>query len=693
MLGTENTGAQVAGTAPDGGALHLLTAELTRRLEAAPLMQRAPAQCTHEEQARLGVLLHDLTVLRIGQTNLPHISYSLLADVWPELAAVIAAPNGQVPAVTVQELPGTLAQTERADALPLPQTTPIVPPQPATNGAAPADLRADVRTPVQAPALAQTTAPAPATASATAAAPPATPTTPVATPGAAATARALPAFLTPRALITIAVGLAVLIYALDLTIVATAGPTIVGELHAFNLYGWLFSAYSIPATVTTLLYGRLADIIGRKRLFTVTMSGFLLGSVACGLSTNILMLLAFRALQGIFAGATFPLGVAILADVYPIEQRARGFRIVPTAFAFASVLGPLAGGVITASPLGWRWIFYVNVPVIVLAIAALRFFYHEGATARRLTLRQIDWVGAATFAAGLTSVLIGVSVGGHELPWASWQEIMLIGAGLILLAAFVVRQRRTPFPLLPLTILGHRGLGGALLTISLLIWIVYSLLFFIPNLARGVLGVPTAWSGLILIPLMATWSFTAFFSLRFGQRYGFRTVALVGCIGLAAALVALTLIGPHDSWLILFVPMFFAGLGAGMINPNMMLLAQNSLSDRDQGLAGGLGNCTNALTNALIAPILTAFELTRLGAHFGGQPPDPSQLLSPAGLQTMAQGFGDLYVRDLQLALNGAIHDIFLVGFVPLVLAIGWLVLVVPTNAVARRLRMAPLGR
>jgi EmrB/QacA subfamily drug resistance transporter len=494
------------------------------------------------------------------------------------------------------------------------------------------------------------------------------------------------------ALITLAVGVAVLIYALDLTVVATAAPTIVGEFHALGLYGWLFSAYAIPATATTLLYGRLADVYGRKRLFAIVMAGFLAGSVACGLAGSMLQLVVFRALQGLCAGATFPLAVGIIADVYPIEQRARGFSIVPFTFALASVLGPTAGGFITDS-LGWRWIFFLNVPVVVLAIGILAVVYYEDRPAGQATLRHVDVPGALLLAAGLAVFLAGISTGVNGVSALSWQTVAALIGGLALLAAFVVRERRATAPLLPLRILRHRGLGGALLTIGLLIWITNSLLFFIPSLAQGVLGGTARSAGLILIPLMLTWSLVALVSLRAGQRFGFRTVALIGCAALAGALVVLAMVGPHDTQQALILPMLLAGLGAGMINPNMMLLAQHSLSDRDQGLAGGLANCTMSLTAALVAPILGALEVSRLAAHFGRSLSEPSLLLSAAGRHQLGVQFGGAYVHGLQVALGAALHDVFAAGFIALALIVVWLLVVVPSNAVVRRIRLAPLGR
>jgi MFS family permease len=403
-------------------------------------------------------------------------------------------------------------------------------------------------------------------------------------------------------------------------------------------------------------------------------------------------LIAFRALQGICAGAIFPFSVAIIADVFPIEQRARGFSIVPSAFAFSSVLGPTAGGFITTG-LGWRWIFFLNVPVVLIALGVLTLVYHESAPMRRLALRDIDIAGAVLIAGALVAALVAISIGGGPVPWLSWQESLLWTCTVALAVAFALWERRMRIPLLPLRILRHRGLGGALLTIALLIWIVDSLIFFIPSLAQGALGGTAQSAGIILIPLMLTWSLTALVSVRAGQRDGFRTLALGGCVALSAAMIALTLVRADASQDALVLPMLLAGLGAGLINPNMMLLAQNSLSDRDQGLAGGLGGCTLVLVAALVGPLLAALEVGRLAVHMGGRLPDTSQLLSAQGRHNLTLQFGADYVHDLRLALGATLHDVFSAGFIALAVVTLVLLLIVPSNALARRIRLAPLSR
>src|SRR5579884_2593381 len=226
-------------------------------------------------------------------------------------------------------------------------------------------------------------------------------------------------------LVTVAVGMGVLIYALDQTIVASALPTIAKELQGLQLYGWVFSAYTIAATATALLYGRLADLTSRKRLFVIAMSGFLASSIACGLAPNMELLVGFRAMQGLFGGATFPLAIGIIADTYPMHRRAQGFAIVPTTFALASVLGPVTGGFL-AQTVGWRWIFFVNIPVVLTAISLLLYTYKAKPVSGRLHLWDLDPPGVIALFGGLVTLLIGLTTGGNDWDWGSWEEIVLL---------------------------------------------------------------------------------------------------------------------------------------------------------------------------------------------------------------------------------------------------------------------------
>jgi EmrB/QacA subfamily drug resistance transporter len=494
---------------------------------------------------------------------------------------------------------------------------------------------------------------------------------------------------------TISVALMVLLFALDLTVVATALPTITGEFHGAALYGWVFSAYAIPVTATTLLYGRIADILGRRRLFIIVVLGFLGGSILCGFSQSMVELVIFRAVQGIFAGAIFPLAIGIIADTYPMERRAQGFSIVPTMFALAAVLGPTAGGFLTDT-VGWRWIFFLNIPVVIAALAFFLTTYaptaRTPASGSALRFGDLDFAGFGTFAAAVVVFLLALSLGGHQVAWWSGPEILLVCLALAAFSMFVRIERRARLPLLPLRLLGHRGLGGAMLSIFLLSLLSNTMIVLIPTFAQGVLGDSARSAGAVLIPMMLSWALTANIAVRLGQGRGFRNVAVPGVACLIGGLLVLSTVHFGSGQAALVPPMILLGIGAGLVNPNMMVLAQHSVSDRDQGLAGGLGNFGLNLGAALIAPILISIESNRLSVHFGATPPDASALLTAAGRHGLALRFGEATVLRLQHALDSALHDIFLLAMIPAGVLILWLLLVVPGNALAERLRMGPLG-
>lgn len=495
-------------------------------------------------------------------------------------------------------------------------------------------------------------------------------------------------------LVTVAVGIAVLIYALDQTIVATALPRITTELQGINLYGWVFSAYTIAATATTLVFGRLGDLTNRRRLFIIAMSGFLFGSILSGLAPNMPLLVAFRAIQGLFGGATFPLAIGIIADTYPIERRAQGFAIIPTTYAVASVMGPLVGGFVTAS-LGWRFIFFINVPIVTTAIFLLTASYRARAVHGRLRIQDLDPPGIITLFGGLVTLLIALTTGNQDWDWLSWEELVMLIGGVSLLIAFGYVELHTEKPLLPLRVLRHRGLGGALLTIAMLAWVSNSMIIFMPEYVQAGLSADTQGAGLVLIPLLFTWAATANIAVRIGQRKGFRNVAWWGVPPIIAGLVYIYFIHfGYEAWTV--TPgLALIGLGAGLINPNMLVLAQSSLSDRDQSMAGGLGNVAQSLSAAVAAASLTALQINRLDSYAHLSSVDnASDLITPLGRHLWSGWFGEgnLWVEQAQRWMTLSIHDAFVVAFVPAIILGLWLWrVVVPTNAQVREMRLPPL--
>ena len=237
-----------------------------------------------------------------------------------------------------------------------------------------------------------------------------------------------------------AIMLATLLAAMDQTIVATALPRIVGDLHGFSHLSWVITAYLITSTVTIPAYGKLSDLYGRRRMFVISISIFLAGSALCGLAGSMGELIAFRALQGIGAGGLLPLSQAAIADLFSPRERGRYQGFVGAMWGTASIVAPLAGGSLTDS-ISWRWIFFVNLPLGILALVVVMRTLRRGGRVRE---HRIDWAGAATLGMGITLILLASSWGGTSAPWVSARVIGPAAVGVALVVAFVLIERRAP---------------------------------------------------------------------------------------------------------------------------------------------------------------------------------------------------------------------------------------------------------
>jgi MFS family permease len=298
-----------------------------------------------------------------------------------------------------------------------------------------------------------------------------------------------------------------------------------------------------------------------------------------------------------------------------------------------------------------------------------------------------------TLFGGLVTLLLALTTGNNDWDWVSWQEAVMLTGGVLMLASFVWIELHSARPLLPLRVFTHRGLGGALVAVALVFWITTTMIVFMPEFAQVGLMTDAQGAGLVLIPLMLTWSITAQISVRLGQRLGFRNVAWWGVIPITAGLVYLFFMHfGYDGWTV--APgLALIGLGAGLINPNMQVLAQMSVSDRDQALAGGLTNVAMSLTAAVCAASMTALQEARLeGSAHSSSVDDAQWLLTPFTRHEWSSLFTNVWSGPMQRWMAGSIHDLFVVALIPAVILIFWLgFVVVPSNQKAREMRLGPL--
>ncbi|HEY2669145.1 MAG TPA: MFS transporter, partial [Rugosimonospora sp.] len=331
-------------------------------------------------------------------------------------------------------------------------------------------------------------------------------------------------FRSERGPVLVSVMLSTGLVALDSTIIATAVPSIVRDLGGFAHFPWLFSVYLLTQAVTVPLYGKLADVIGRKPVMYFGIAVFLAGSVLCGFAWSMLSLILFRAVQGIGAGAVQPISMTIVGDLYSVEERAKVQGYVAGVWGAASVLGPTLGGVF-AQYLSWRWIFFVNLPLGLAAVWMLGRHLHEQITRRA---HRIDYAGATLLIGGCSLVILGTLQGGTSWAWLSVPSVLIFAFGAAMLIGFVAVEKVAAEPVLPLWVFRERTLVGGNLSAFIVGALLIGLSSYVPNFAQGVLGVGAVVAGFVLAALTVGWPLAASVSGRIYLRIGFRDTALIG---------------------------------------------------------------------------------------------------------------------------------------------------------------------
>ncbi len=346
-------------------------------------------------------------------------------------------------------------------------------------------------------------------------------------PGAAPITRADVGLRSERGPILLAVMLSVALVAIDSTILATAVPSIVGDLGGFAQFPWLFSIYLLAQAVSVPIYGKLSDQFGRKPIMLVGVGLFVLGSVLCGFAGTMGLLIAFRAIQGLGAGAVQPVAMTIIGDLYSIAERAKVQGYVASVWGIASVIGPTLGGVFSDF-LDWRWIFFVNVPVGAVAAWMLARRFTEAKN--EVTRHKIDFAGSALLTVGASLVILGLLEGGVIWSWTSLTSIAILAGGVLLLIAFGFNERHASEPILPGWVLRRRVLNGTSLASLTVGMIVIGLTSYIPLFVQSVLGHNALVGGFAVAALSVGWPLAASQSGRLYLRVGFRSTALIGSV-------------------------------------------------------------------------------------------------------------------------------------------------------------------
>jgi EmrB/QacA subfamily drug resistance transporter len=396
--------------------------------------------------------------------------------------------------------------------------------------------------------------------------------------------------------------------ALDQTIVATALPTIAGDLHGLNHLSWVVTAYLLTTCISTPLWGKLGDLYGRKMFFQLAIVIFLAGSMLSGLSESMAELIAFRAVQGIGAGGLMVGSQAIMGDVVSARQRGKYMGYFGVVFGVTNVAGPLLGGLFTEH-LSWRWIFYINLPLGIAALFVVATVLHI--PVKRVP-HKIDWAGTAFLSIGVTCIILLTTWAGSEYAWGSGVIIALGLISLAMLGIFCWIETRVAEPIIPLWLFKNRTFTATSAVGFIIGFSMFGAIIYLPLYLQVVHGVSPTLSGLQLLPMIGGMLFTFIMSGRIVTRTGrYKVFPIVGMAVLSVGLLSLTQLGPHTSYGEVAVFMFVTGLGIGLCMQVLVVAVQNAVPYSALGVA--------TATATFFRTIGGAFGVAVLGAVFANQ--------------------------------------------------------------------------
>jgi EmrB/QacA subfamily drug resistance transporter len=482
--------------------------------------------------------------------------------------------------------------------------------------------------------------------------------------------------------------LGTLMTSLSQLIISTALPVVIASLGGIELYSWAFAATLLTSTIVVPIAGKLSDLYGRKKLYLIGMAIFIAASALAGASQTIHQLIAFRALQGLGAGCVSPAVSALIADLFPPEERGRWQGINGAIWGLSSVVGPILGGFL-AEHVSWHWVFYVNLaPGLLAAAIMLRFL--PWATQRE-ERPSIDYLGMMWLSGALLTLMLITILGGTAFPWASAPTIVLAAVGLAFVVAFVVQERRTVEPIVPLDLMR----GQTYQTVILLVFLTGAGLFgaitYVPLYLQAVLDVSPTATGLMFAPTVVVMTGMSVVAGIFMHRIGYRTLTFFTMAAGAIGFAVLTFINPSLGIFPVVLALSVIGSGIGLSFPVFIVIAQNAVDRSVVGIATSLVQLTRSLGGTIGVTLLGAYMTARL-AHVMVSGTDGladiAALLSPEALRnlTVAQ------IGGLRTELADAMRSMFAVGAITMTLAaaLSWRLENLPEVPAGR---MSPFGR
>jgi EmrB/QacA subfamily drug resistance transporter len=465
-----------------------------------------------------------------------------------------------------------------------------------------------------------------------------------------------------RTPVLIALMITMTLSAVDSTVVTTAVPSIVRDLGGFSLFPWLFSIYLLTQAVTVPIYGRMADVFGRRPVLYAGIGMFLLGSILCGVAWNMTSLIVFRGLQGLGAGAIQPLVQTVVGDMYSVKERARIQGYTASVWGISSLLGPLLGGALSQWA-SWRWIFYINLPVGVVAVVLLQRYFHESIERKS---HVIDYLGTTVLTAALTAFIFGLLQGGTTWAWGSPIEIGVLAAGAVGIALFCWVERRAVEPMIPPWVMTKRPLLAGNLANLAIGAALLGLSSYVPAYAQGVRRVDPVVSGLAIAAVTLGWPIASGYAGRLYLRIGFRATAILGgVLVVIGTSMFLTLAGSTPILLVAGYG-FLTGIGMGLTATPVLVALQSLVGWERRGVVTASNIFARSIGSAVGIAVLGSVANSSLASWLRHPPSDlKGSLPSSVNVTSRILGGGKIalpgraasFVRE---GLLHATHDVFI---------------------------------
>lgn len=460
--------------------------------------------------------------------------------------------------------------------------------------------------------------------------------------------------------VVLALMVAMLLAMLDNMIVGTAMPTIVGELGGLEHLSWVVTAYTLATAASTPIWGKLGDMYGRKGIFLISIVIFLIGSALSGMAQDMGQLIGFRAVQGLGAGGLMVGVMAIIGDLVPPRERGRYQGMMAAVMAVAMIGGPLVGGSIT-DHWGWRWSFYINLPLGAVALAMITIVLHL--PRKEKATRNVDYLGAALLTVGITAIVLVTTWGGTEYAWDSAVIMELIAIGVASLTGFLFVERRAAEPLMPLHIFRSRNFSLMSVIGFLAGFVMFGAVLFLPLYQQSVQGASATNSGLLLLPMLMSMLVVSMYAGRVTTSTGkYRIFPIVGAGLIVAGLFLLAQMDTETSRLTSGIYMAVLGAGMGFLMQVTMLVAQNSVELKDMGVASSSATLFRTLGSsfgvAIMGALFTGRVQDEMAARGGGQATAGSAQLDAASLAKLPEPVREAY----EFAVASGTHAAFLLG-------------------------------